>query len=117
MDKSLKVLLAIFFILSILTCVTFKDVFVIGMFLGMVVLTLVSILVGIKKKQDISFDAIYISWLIVCNLFVLGFKYIANINVFESVKDKVVNLIFMGLPILFLFYIAKSAARAKGMRK
>ena len=117
MDTNFRISLVVFFILSILTCVTFKDTFVIALFAGMVVITIVSILVGIKRKQNLSFDIIYISWFIACNLFTLGFKYISNINIFESFKDKIFNLVFMVIPILLFFYIAKSAAKAQAARK
>lgn len=117
MDKHSKVSIAVFFILSVLTCITFKDTFVSIMFLGMVAVTLVSIFVSVKKKQPLSFEVIYISWFVVCNLFTLGFKYIYNMNIFASMKDKIVLSILMGLPSLFLLYTAKSAARARGMQK
>ena len=55
MGKNLKISLSIFLMVSSLTCITCKDVFVIAMFLGMVVFTLISILVGIKKGYNVAY--------------------------------------------------------------
>ena len=102
MKQMLNVLLGMLYALSFISCIMFKNAFVYIVFFTFILFTLVIVK---NKNNECSnvINLVSISWLLLCNIIALSFKFINNVNVFDVFNTNYIFfLIYGGLIILSL---------------